>query len=202
MSMIFTNLRCGTIDKQKGDKMRKRLLFVPLLMTVACFSSCRPVLSEKTVEDINNNSNFEIDLLTKVEEGDFEGFGVIPGHGVTGYYDKKYWDMDADYDAVYACYVRYDVTAYPDVALGEPYVTGIFITDPEIHLYGYTVGGSSEEFSDILGDKGFEEYYNNGHLMKFSKGKVEIRCGINHETQEINSLYVGMDLSNMLGVMF
>ena len=182
--------------------MRKSLLFAPLLMTVACFSSCRPILSEKIVEDINNNSNFEIDLLTKVEEGDFEGFATIPGFGVTGYYNKKYGDMEADYDAVYACYVQYDVTAYPDVALGDPYVTGIFITDPEIHLYGYNVGENSEEFFDFLEKKGFKEYYNNGHLMKFSKGKVEIRCGVKNETQEIDSLYVGMDLTNMLGVIF
>ena len=182
--------------------MRKRLFFAPLLMTVACFSSCRPILSEKIVEDINNNSNFEIDLLTPAEEVSFEGFATIPGFGVTGYYNKKYGDMEADYDAVYACYVQYDVTSYPDVALGEPYVTVIFVTDPDINIYGYSVGDSSEEFSDILSDKGFEEYYNNGSLIKFTKGKVEIRCGINNGTQEINSLYVGMDLTNMLGVIF
>ena len=182
--------------------MKKGLLFAALLMTVACFSSCRPLLSEKIVEDINNHSNFEVDLLTPAQEADFDGFGIIPGFGVTGYYDKKYGDIDADYDAVYACYVQYDVTCYPDVSFGDEYVTGIFVTDPDINLYGYSVGDSSEEFSEFLEEKGFDEHENNGHLMKFSKGKVEIRCGINNETQEIRSLYVGIDLTNRLGVIF
>ncbi len=182
--------------------MKKGLLFAALLMTVACFSSCRPIYSETIVEDINNHSNFAINLLTPVEEADFDGFGIIPGFGVTGYYDKKYGDIDADYDAVYACYVQYDVTCYPDVAFGDEYVTGIFVTDPDINLYGYSVGDSSEEFSDFLDEKGFDEYYNNGHFIKFSKEKVEIRCGVNNETQEINSIYVGIDVTNMFGVIF
>ena len=182
--------------------MKKTLIFVPLLMATTFFSGCRPILSEYIVEDINNNYNFEIKLLTPAEEADFEEFGIIPGFGITGYYDKKYGDIDADYDAVHACYVQYDVTSYPDVAFGDKYVTGIWITDPAINLYGYSVGDNIEEFSDFLENKGFDEYYNNGHFMKFSKGKVEIRCGVINETQEINSLYVGMQLTNRCGVIF
>lgn len=176
--------------------MKKGLIFVPLLIVVASFSGCRPIRSEMFVEDINRNSNFEINLLTLADEADFSDFNTVPGMGVTGYYNKKYGDMDVDYDAVYACYVQYDVTCYPDVAFGEKYVTGIFVTDPDIHVYGYSVGDSREGFSDFLEEKGFDEYYNNGHLMKFSKGKVEIRCGINNETQEIDSIYVGIEKRN------
>ena len=182
--------------------MKKGLLFAPLLMAVACFSGCRPILSEKNVEDINNHSNFAINLLTPVEEADFDGFGIIPGLGVTGYYDKKYGDIDADYDAVYSCYVQYDVTSYPDIVLGEKYVTGIFITDPDIYVYDYSVGDNSEEFFDFLEEKGFDKYYNTNRMVKFSKHKVEIRCGVDFEAQTINSLYVGVDLTNRLGVIF
>lgn len=182
--------------------MKKGIVIMAVLMGLLSFSSCKPILSEKIVEDINNHSNFEIDLLTPAKEADFDGFGIIPGFGVTGYYDKKYGDIDADYVAVYACYVQYDVTCYPDVAFGEKYVTGIFVTDPDIHVYGYSIGDNSEEFSEFLEEKGFDAYYDNGHLMKFSKGKVEIRYGINNETQEIRSLYVGIDLTNRLGVIF
>ena len=182
--------------------MKKGLIFVPLLIVVASFSGCRSIRSEKIVEDINNHSNFEIDLLTPAQEADFEGFAIVPGFGVEGYYNKKYGDIMENYDAVYACYVQYDVTCYPDVAFGEKYVTGIFVTDPDIHVYGYSVGGNSEEFSEFLEGKGFDAYYDNGHLMKFSKGKVEIRYGVNNETQELNSIYVGIDLTNRLGVIF
>ena len=178
-------------------KKIKKLLSIGLAV-LACvsFSGCRSIRSEKIVEDINNHSNFEIDLLTPAKEADFDGFGIIPGFGVTGYYDKKYGDIDADYDAVYACYVQYDVKAYPNAAHGDYCVTGIHIKDPDIHVYGYSVGDNGEEFSDFLEGKGFNEYYNNGHLMKFSKGKVDIRCGINNETQEIDSIYVGIEKRN------
>lgn len=182
--------------------MKKGLIFVPLLIVVASFSGCRPIRSEMFVEDINRNSNFEINLLTPADEADFSDFNTVPGMGVTGYYNKKYGDMDVDYDAGYACYVQYDVTCYPDVAFGEKYVTGIRITDPDIHVYGYSVGDSYTEFLNFLEDKGYDEYYNSGRLMKFSKGRVEIRCGFEPETQTIRSLYVGMDLTNRLGVIF
>ena len=182
--------------------MKKGLIFVPLLIVVASFSGCRSIRSEKIVEDINNHSNFEIDLLTPAKEADFEEFGMLHGFGVTGYYDKKYGDIEVDSEALFACWVKYDVKAYPNAAHGDYCVTGIHIKDPDIHVYGYSVGDSREEFSDFLEEKGFDEYYNNGHLMKFSKGKVEIRCGINNETQEIRSLYVGIDLTNRLGVIF
>ena len=182
--------------------MRKGLFFVPFLIAVASFSSCKPILSEKIVEDINENSNFEIALLTPVVEVDFSSFGVIPGHGITGYYDKKYGDEEVNYDDLHACYVQYDVTSYPDVVLGEKYVTGIFITDPDIYVYDYSVGDNSEEFFDFLEDKGFDKYYNTNRMVKFSKHKVEIRCGVDFEAQTINSIYVGVDLTNRLGVIF
>ena len=184
-------------------KKIKKLLTIGLAV-LACvsFSGCRPIRSEMFVEDINRNSNFEINLLTPADEADFSDFNTVPGMGITGYYDKKYGDADVDYDAYYACHVQYDVTSYPDVAFGEQCVTGIRITDPDIHIYGYSVGDSCTEFFDFLEDKGFDEYYNSGRLMKFSKGRVEIRCGFEPETQTIRSLYVGMDLTHRLGVIF
>ena len=182
--------------------MKKGIVIMAVLMGLLSFSSCKPILSEKIVEDVNENSNFEIALLTPVVEIDFSSFGVIPGHGITGYYDKKYGDEEVDYDELHACYVQYDVTSYPDVVLGEKYVTGIFITDPDIYVYDYSVGDNSEEFFDFLEDKGFDKYYNTNRMVKFSKHKVEIRCGVDFEAQTINSLYVGVDLTNRLGVIF
>ena len=178
-------------------KKIKKLLSIGLAV-LACvsFSGCRSIRSEKIVEDINNHSNFEIDLLTPGKEAGFEEFGMLHGFGVTGYYDKKYGDIEVDSEALFACWVKYDVKAYPNAAHGDYCVTGIHIKDPDIHVYGYSVGDSREEFSDFLEEKGFDEYYNNGHLMKFSKGKVEIRCGINNETQEIDSIYVGIEKRN------
>ena len=182
--------------------MRKGIAIISLFAMMVSFSGCKPILSEKIVEDINENSNFEVNLLTPAEEVPFEGFGIIPGFGQEGYYDKKYGDYDVDYEALVACYVVYTVTSYPDIALGEKYVTEIYITDPEINIYGYSVGDNSEEFSDFLEEKGFREEENNGHFSRCSKGKVKINYGINIETQEIQDIRVRIDTTNLLGVVF
>lgn len=182
-------------------KIKKILTIVLAVLACVSFSGCRSIRSEKLVEDINNHSNFEIDLLTPVGECDFEGFGMIPGHGVEGYYDKKYGDITEN-DTLNASYVQYDVTSYPDIGFGKKYVTGIYISDPDIHVYGYSVGDNSEEFSEFLEEKGFKVYYDNGLYRMCSKGKVKIRCVIDREKQEINSLYVGMDLTNMFSSLY
>ena len=182
--------------------MRKKLLLVSLLACLLAFSGCKSIYTQKIVDDINENSNLEIGLLTPSAEVDFSDYGIIPGFGVTGYYDKKYGDYDSDFDKFYECCVWYSVTSYPDAVIGESHVTGIEITDPDISIYGYSVGDSSEEFVDFLEDKGFDRYYDSNTLMKFDKGKVEIRCGIDIETKEINALYVGVDTTNLLGVIY
>ena len=56
--------------------------------------------------------------------------------------------------------------------------------------------------NEFLEKKGFNVYENSGRMIKFSKGKVEIRCGVDPEMQEIRSLYVGVDITNRLGVVF
>ena len=170
--------------------MRKGLLILPLLLSALAFSGCKPIFSERTVEDINENSNFEIALLTPADEVDFSDFNTVPGMGITGYYNKKYDEYLVE--GIRERYVQYDVTTYPTIVVGKQYVTGIEIMDPDVHMYGYSIGDNSQDLADFLEDKGFDEFYNSGHLMKFSKGRVEIRFGFNNETKEIHSLYVGM----------
>jgi hypothetical protein len=179
--------------------MRKGLLILPLLLSAVSFSGCKPIFSEKIVEDINENSNFEIALLTPADEADFSNFNTVPGMGITGYYNKKYDEYLVE--GIHERYVQYDVSTYPTIVVGKQYVTGIEIKDPDVHIYGYTVGDSSQAFSDFLEDKGFDEFYNNGHMMKLSKGRVEIRFGFNNETQEIHSLHVGM-MTTAAGIIY
>ena len=131
--------------------MRKGLFLAFMLFIMVAFSGCKPILSEKIIEDINENSNLEIKLLATADAFDFSTFDIIPGGmGVEGYYDKKYGDVEVDEESLYQCYVQYDVTSYPDVVFGDARVTGVFITDPEIYIYDYSVGDNSQEFSELL----------------------------------------------------
>ena len=178
--------------------MKIRLLFISLLICLVGFSGCKTIWTQKTVDDINENSNFEIALLTPAEEANFEGFTVLPGFGITGYIDSKYGEFENEANP----HVQYDVTSYPDVLMGESHVTGIRITDPAIHIYGYSVGDNGMEFASFLEEKGFDEFSASLTYMKFKKGKVWIHFGLDNETQTINSLYVGVDSTNHCGVIF
>jgi len=181
----------------------KRIIIASFTVILLLFSSGCSLLAVKNAEDINKNSNLQIGLLTYAEDGLFdENYGVIPGFGITGYYDKKYGDYDANADSIYSCSVIYHVTSYPDVLSRKQYVTGIDITDPEIKIYGYSVGDSVEGFEEFFKKKGYEKFSDNGHLMKFKKGKMQSCCGVDVETQTIRSLYVGVNVTNNCGVIF
>ncbi len=156
------------------------------------------------VKEINEKSNFEIDLLTLYDENLFgENYGTIPGFGITGYFDKKYGEnYEENSDAIHACSVIYHVTSYPDVILGKQRVTGIDVTDPLIQVYGFSVGDSATELESFLLDNGYKNFDDANRLKKFKKGNVQICIGINYEEQTLNSIYVGVDSTNFTGVIF
>jgi hypothetical protein len=181
--------------------MKIKLALVSLMVIMLfSFSGCKSLWTQKTVDDINENSNFEIALLTPAGEADFDGFTVLPGFGITGYIDPRYGEFENEELA--NPHVQYDVTSYPDVLMGESHITGIRITDPAIHIYGYSVGDNGAEFASFLTEKGFDEFSSSLTYMKFRQGKVQIRFGLDNETQAINSLYVGVDSTNHCGVIF
>lgn len=176
-----------------------------LIMVVCCLSGCS-IGTQKRVDEINANSTWEVDLLTPLEETDFSvgDYGVKPGFGVTGYYDKKYGEGDINTGEMPSTYVLYSVTSYPDFMSKKKYVTQIDVCDPEIEVYGYSIGDSSEAFGAFLTEKGFqaEEDYNI-RSDRFKKGKIVIRFGIEPETQTITrSITVEVDVTNCCGVVF
>ena len=177
-----------------------------MILTACCllFGVGCSLQTDAIVKDINQNTNLEIKLLVKAEDSLFdENYESIGGFGITGYFDKKYGENYAENsDAIDAYSVIYHVTSYPDVLLGKACVTGIEITDPAITLYGYSVGDSVDGVADFFIDKGYEKTYDNSHLFKFNKGKIQIRIGVNNEEQTIRSLYVGVDTTNCTGVIF
>lgn len=188
--------------------MMKRFLKIicAVVLTACCllFGVGCSLQTDAIVKDINQNTNLEIKLLVKAEDSLFdENYEIIGGFGITGYFDKKYGEnYTENSDAIDACSVIYHVTSYPDALFGKPHVTGIEITDPAITLYGYSVGDSVDGVADFFIDKGYEKTYDDSHLFKFNKGKIQIRIGVNYEEQTIRSIYVGVDTTNCTGVVF
>ena len=170
-----------------------------LFLCVGCSINTKAI-----VKDINENSNLEIGLLTRVEDDLFdENYDTIPGFGITGYFDKKYGEnYQENSDAIDACSVIYHVTSYPDAFFGKLYVTGIEITDPNIQIYGFSTGDSVTEIKNFFLEKKYTIFQEADRLIKMKKGKVEIRIGIHYEEQTIRSIYVGVNTTNVTGVIF
>jgi len=185
-------------------KFFKRIFITLLTACVLFFCVGCSINTKAIVKDINENTNLEIGLLTRVEDGLFdEKYDTIPGFGITGYFDKKYGDnYQENSDAIDACSVIYHVTSYPDVILGKECVTGIAVTDPLIQVYGFSVGDSVAEMETFLLDNGYKNFDDANRLKKFKKGKVQIRIGINYEEQKIRSIYVGVDSTNITCAIF
>ena len=174
------------------------------LMTVSlCLSSC-VVTTAQTVRAINDTSTFEIELLTCEKEIDFTDYQEVPGFGVTGYvtgyYDKKYETNDGT--PVEECYVLYSVTPYPDCMSRNEYVTAICVSDPEVCVFGYSVGDNADDFQAHLQTEGFELYESNDRIRRFEKGKVMLYFGVNPETQTVREICVKLEITNVFGIIY
>ena len=89
--------------------------------------------------------------------------------------------------------VIYTVTAYPDYMFNNRYVTGIYITDPKIEIYGLTINSSKEDIIKTLKKKGFIVKEGNGVTAK--RGKFTINF-------YDNSISIRAEKSNIMGIQF
>ena len=184
----------------------KRFFLMILIIFMGCFLSGCSLVARVNAKEINDNSNFEIALLTKADEVNFEGFQVIPGFGINRYYDSKYGIFEEPAMVSEVPHVCYDISGFPDT-LGERYVTGIYCSDPSIDLFGYSVGDSVKEFKACLEDRNFTRNSKRGSLFfeVYEKGRMEIRFGIDYNEQDegfIRDFYVRVDTTNFFMVVY
>jgi hypothetical protein len=176
-----------------------------LIVSVFCMSGCS-IGTKRLVNDINANATWELNLLTPEEEMHFSdsGYGIVPGFGITGYYDKKYGEGNMETGELPSTYVLYSVTSYPDAMSKKKCITRIDVQDPNIDIFGFSIGDSSQAFGELLREKGFQPYKDyNEDMDRFKKGKVIIYFGIDHEMQTIsNGITVMVDTTNYFGIVF
>lgn len=122
-------------------------------------------------------TNLEFWIAENVDDVDFSGYaqrpGMMGGHQYygTGYVPDKDEDgnnVDPDYCVVYT------VTNYPDYSDDTVHITGIHITDPNIHFYGLSLGSSFEEFASVMQEKGFAVTKERDDRFYAQKGKFSI----------------------------
>ncbi len=144
----------------------------------------------------NPHTNLEFWVVERVKKGDFKD--CSPKYGMFGgdqYYGSEYipeitegnMQIDPEYCVIYT------VTAYPDYMFNNRYVTGIYITDPKIEIYGLTINSSKEDIIKTLKKKGFIIKEGNGVNAK--RGKFTINF-------YNNSISIRAEISNIMGIQF
>ena len=143
------------------------ILFAALLL---CLTGCGGKYLKKPETDL------EFWITENVENVDFskyqEKYGLMGGRE---YYGSGYvptTDENGEQKDPEHC-VIYTVTSYPDYSSGKSHITRIFITDPEVSVYGVTLTSSSEEIKTALTEAGFSVTEKNGGVLG-EKGRFRI----------------------------
>ena len=168
--------------------MKKLLVLLTVLLcaliTVGCFGGNpkRP------------DTDLEFWICDNVDNFDFSDyqpkFGLMGGReyygtGYTPATDENGEQIDPEHCVVYT------VTSYPDYSSKEQHITRIYITDPDVEVYGLTLNSSDHDINKTMEQNGFTiKSYKN-----YAKGKVSIRF-----TDEYISISV--DVSNIWGIQF
>ena len=137
------------------------------LMLSACGSHGSSV--RKTAKLINDNCDFEYDLLHQVEEGDFAGYSSRSNSITTEYWPPAY---DSARDAGEE-YVSYSVSPYPSYDSADKFVTMITCSDTSKQFFGLTLLSNAGTIKSKLEEQGFEVKVTNSGLVT----KVQADCG-------------------------
>ena len=145
----------------------------------------------------NPHTNLEFWVVERVKKGDFKD--CSPKYGMFGgdqYYGSEYipeitegnMQIDPEYCVIYT------VTAYPDYMFNNRYVTGIYITDPEIEIYGLTVESSNEEIIKTLKRKGF--------IVKIDGDRIVAKRGKFIFNFYSNAISIRAEVLNVMHIVF
>ncbi len=159
-----------------------------VLILIFCLKGCTYRLARP------ENTNLEFWITEEVDSWYLEGYQ--PRYGLMGgreYYGSKYlptYDENEQQVDPAHC-VIYTITSYPDHSSRSSAITEIFISDPEVYIYGLTFRSNQ---GDII--KGMTEAgYKNPEHMTFTKGKVTVKFGK-------DSIRIKAEVTNKFGIVF
>lgn len=175
---------------KRVKRMRRCCLFI--LIVVILLSGCGGKSQGSTSSRPNDNASYnaietspdlvtffkecEIEgldfwILQDVKEYDFSGYTKDPNYlGTQGVYLGRNYDISTLTDGNYSePLVEYFIGSWPDLSDQQVYITRIWITDPDVKIYGLSVENTMEEWRKVLMEKG---YSFGGHHEDYSADMV------------------------------
>lgn len=172
--------------------MKKIFFLISLIILTISFTSCVVVPLEEP------EHNLEFWIGENVDDFDFstyqKKYGLMGGVAYYGMgYVPTYGEYNEQIDPEYC--VIYTITSYPDYSSKALAITRIYITDPNIELYGLSLNSSKEEVKYTFENMGFDIEEHGEERIVASKNRY-IFTFTNTEIQ------IRFDVSNRQGIVF
>ncbi|HQC55117.1 MAG TPA: hypothetical protein PKX91_05275 [Clostridia bacterium] len=166
--------------------MKKRLVLLSIFLSILVlllFPSCKPnddlAPALRTDTLARPETNLEFWIAENVDDIDFSSYtrkNVYSKCPVKTYYGTGYTptvDENGEHVEPEQC-VIYEITSYPDYSNKEKHITYIYITDPKIELYGFSLNSSSADFEEIMEKEGWTTTEDSELQRTAKKGKYSI----------------------------
>ena len=159
----------------------KRLIIILMLGISLTLTACETG-TEKSVQEFNDNSNFDIDLTEEVTDDIKADYTTVKGFGMIQLYDPSFGEVDESlYNYAFdEAFTYYEVTAYPDHSDGGSYLTFVTTSESKYNVFGLSVGdlNTKLELEEILLEYGYDLEddvdFSLGHDYEFVNGKITI----------------------------
>lgn len=180
----------------------KRLTIIIIFVFAILLTGCTRQKTERIIEDISQNSNFEYELLTEITENITSKFNIMGGFGVETLVDSNIdpYSVDINEYMLNNPTTYYEVTAYPDYVNGGSYITRISTSDPEIYIYDLSVGDEYTEVEIIEYMRSLGFYPRDSISSIYVNERVWIRVFL--EEGIIIKLVVEVEITNRTGIVY
>ena len=174
--------------------MKKLKYLLPLLFVIIFIVICIFPFTFEAPDDLNLEFWVTDCVNTDIFENYEEGikFDFLPFRYVNDIYlGKDYKTINTDEGVVYPeRYVCYEVGPYPDYACNNKYIVGIFITDPDVQIYGINVNSPIDDFINALKNENYKITINENSILA-----KKYRISIYYYFLE-NKIYIATSVTN------
>ncbi len=187
----------GSHDKPDVEEETVELLNNMLVRIIKEYVEGKPAVEDPDDEQ-KPKTALEFEIEQNVDDVDLSGYqekyGMFGGRqyygaGYVPAEDESGQQVDPEH-----C-VLYTVTSYPDYADKEQHVTYIYITDPAVEVYGFSLDSSFEKFEACMRELGFEITESNEKSRVAEKDNLWIR--FSHE-----EIRICAEVENKTGIVF
>ena len=150
--------------------LAKVMIAILLVVSVISFSSCTPKVELAKPEN-TNLKYWLLDGPNKEEWTKLHGDVLTNTYLASGYEPvlNEYGNWESPEHAVV-----YFTENYPIEEIGIQKITGIYITDPEIHVWGLTVNSTREEVIEVMEKIGFKEKQVGSNIYSADNGRYRV----------------------------